>query len=47
VKDYLVKKLGVDASKISSVGYGMSKPIADNKTAEGKQKNRRVDAVFR
>jgi OOP family OmpA-OmpF porin len=47
VKDYLVKKLGVDASKISSVGYGMSRPVADNKTAAGKQQNRRVDAVFR
>ena len=47
VKNYLVGKLGVGASKISSVGYGMSKPIAENKTAEGKQKNRRVDAIFR
>jgi len=47
VKNYLVGKLGVDASRISSAGYGMSKPIADNKTAEGRQQNRRVDAVFR
>ncbi len=47
VKKYLVEKLGADASKISSVGYGLTKPVADNKTAEGRQKNRRVDAVFR
>ncbi len=47
VKKYLVEKLGVDPSKISSVGYGMDKPIADNKTPDGRQQNRRVDAVFR
>jgi len=47
VKNYLVKKLGVDAARISSVGYGMSKPVADNKTPQGRQKNRRVDAIFR
>ncbi|MDA8122773.1 MAG: OmpA family protein [Deltaproteobacteria bacterium] len=47
VKKYLVEKLGADASKISTVGYGLTKPVADNKTAEGRQKNRRVDAVFR
>lgn len=47
VKNYLVQKLGVDASKISSVGYGLTRPVAANKTPEGRQKNRRVDAVFR
>jgi len=47
VKRYLVEKLGADASKISTVGYGFSRPIADNKTPEGRQQNRRVDAVFR
>jgi OOP family OmpA-OmpF porin len=47
VKKYLVEKLGADASKISTVGYGLTKPVADNKTVEGRQKNRRVDAVFR
>ena len=47
VTDYLVKKLGVDAAKISSVGYGLTRPVADNKTPEGRQQNRRVDAVFR
>ena len=42
VKAYLVGK-GVNASKIEAVGYGMSQPIASNKTAEGRQKNRRVE----
>ena len=42
VKDYVVKK-GVDTSRISGQGFGESKPIADNKTAEGRSKNRRVE----
>ena len=42
VKAWLVSK-GIDASRISTIGYGESKPIADNKTKEGKQKNRRIE----
>jgi OmpA-OmpF porin, OOP family len=42
VKNYLVKK-GVDASRVNSTGYGETQPVADNKTAAGKQKNRRVE----
>ena len=42
VMDYLVKK-GVSASRLSAVGYGPENPIADNKTAAGRAKNRRVE----
>jgi outer membrane protein OmpA-like peptidoglycan-associated protein len=42
VKAYLVHK-GVDAGKLETIGYGASKPIADNDTAAGRQKNRRVE----
>ncbi len=42
VKDYVVKK-GVDGGRVSGQGFGESKPIADNKTAEGRAKNRRVE----
>ena len=42
VKDWLVSK-GIDANRITTLGYGEDKPVADNKTKEGKQKNRRIE----
>ncbi len=41
VKDYLVTK-GIDESRLTSQGFGETQPVADNKTAAGKSKNRRV-----
>ena len=42
VKAYMVKK-GVSAHRIDTVGYGESKPMADNATSEGRELNRRVE----
>jgi len=42
VKDYLVSK-GANPSRIEATGYGETQPIASNKTAEGRAKNRRVE----
>ena len=46
VKTYLVSK-GVDESRLTSTGYGQDKPVADNKTAAGRAKNRRVEMTVR
>jgi OmpA-OmpF porin, OOP family len=46
VKDYLVSK-GIASAKITTIGKGESQPVATNKTAEGRQKNRRVDIEFK
>lgn len=45
VKNYLVSK-GIPENRITTKGYGATKPIADNTTAEGKAKNRRVQIVL-
>jgi len=37
--------LGVDAERLTSVGYGETLPVATNETAAGRQENRRVDFV--
>src|SRR5688572_14821496 len=41
VKTYFISK-GIDESRVESEGFGESQPVADNKTAAGRQKNRRV-----
>ena len=42
---YLIDAHGVPPERISAIGYGEFRPIADNSTEEGRQKNRRVDVV--
>ena len=42
VREYIVGK-GVDGGRVTGQGFGESKPIADNKTADGRAKNRRVE----
>ncbi|MHB1012768.1 MAG: OmpA family protein [Desulfobacteria bacterium] len=46
VKKYLVENGAANADRIKPVGYGKTRPIADNKTAEGKFKNRRVEILI-
>jgi outer membrane protein OmpA-like peptidoglycan-associated protein len=42
MRDYLIRK-GVASERLSYKGYGFTKPIAGNDTAEGRRKNRRVE----
>ena len=43
-KEYMVGH-GVSSSRITTRGYGKTKPIASNKTAEGRAENRRVEII--
>jgi OOP family OmpA-OmpF porin len=45
IKEVMVKKFNINAARITAKGYGLSKPIASNATKEGRQQNRRVEAV--
>lgn len=45
VKDALTSA-GVEAARIETRGYGKERPVASNKTAAGRQQNRRVEVVF-
>ena len=44
VRDYLVGQ-GLEAGALSAKGLGMNDPVADNSTADGRQKNRRVEII--
>jgi OOP family OmpA-OmpF porin len=46
VKKYLIDHGVTSADRIESVGYGETRPIADNKTAKGRSGNRRVEIVI-
>ena len=44
VRDVLVNQYGVESGRVQAVGYGESRPVADNATADGRAINRRVEA---
>ncbi len=46
VVNYLVENFHIAASRLTAVGYGETRPIADNDTQEGKRANRRIGAVI-
>jgi len=45
VQDLLIRR-GINPNRIKSIGYGESKPVASNSTAEGRAKNRRTEFVI-
>ena len=46
VLKYLVEEEGIEASRLTSKGYGESRPVAGNDTKEGRQLNRRVEFLI-
>jgi len=47
VKQYLLANMGLPPSKVAAVGFGETKPVANNETDSGRTKNRRIDVVIR
>lgn len=45
VADYLASR-GVATTRIATIGYGETQPVASNETAEGRQRNRRVEIIL-
>ena len=45
VSGYLMT-LGVSGQRLTTIGYGENQPISENETAEGRQKNRRVEVAI-
>jgi len=45
VREYLITK-GIDPNRLLAKGYGMTQPVADNKTASGRAENRRTEVTI-
>lgn len=45
VRSYLIQR-GVEPQRLYAVGYGLTRPIADNSTPEGRAQNRRVEILI-
>jgi OOP family OmpA-OmpF porin len=46
VREALLERFSIDPARVKAIGYGESRPIADNETAEGRAENRRVVGVI-
>ena len=46
LRQYLVSNFGVNAERVTSIGYGETRPVANNETADGRARNRRIDLII-
>ena len=46
VKTHMIDSMRIPAFRIASDGYGDTRPIASNRTAEGRERNRRIDLII-
>lgn len=46
VREYLLAAMPISSDRISAVGYGETRPIATNATAEGRERNRRIEVLL-
>ncbi len=46
VKQYLLANMNLSPQDVTAIGYGETKPIANNQTKEGRAKNRRIDLII-
>jgi outer membrane protein OmpA-like peptidoglycan-associated protein len=42
----LMQSQGIDSNRLRAIGYGMQRPVAENATADGRSRNRRVEIVI-
>jgi OmpA-OmpF porin, OOP family len=40
-----VERFGIESSRLTTKGYGLTRPVASNATKDGRQRNRRVDVA--
>ena len=43
---YLLANMNIEMTRVKAIGYGETKPIANNETSEGRKKNRRIDVII-
>jgi len=46
VAEFLIEHTTIDPKRISTMGFGEYRPLMDNDTPQGRQKNRRVEIVL-
>lgn len=46
VKQYLMANMNINDNDVTAIGYGESRPIANNKTEEGRTRNRRIEVII-